>query len=108
MKAKIVLMALLACIPLMVGWTGNQGGSGVAPGTYLPITGGSLLGPVDHGLYAVTNVPTPTNFTDASNKGYVDAHSGIVGATGATGATGPSGGPIGPTGATGSNGAAGA
>jgi hypothetical protein len=44
-----------------------------AAGVYLPLSGGTLTGPVDMGGSKITNIGAPTAAGDAASKAYVDA-----------------------------------
>ncbi len=47
-------------------------------GTYVNRTSGQLLGNLDANNFKITNVGTPTNANDVTNKAYVDATAGTV------------------------------
>jgi hypothetical protein len=44
----------------------------VPPGSYLPLSGGTMTGNINMGTHEVSNLPAPTNASDAATKGYVD------------------------------------
>lgn len=56
--------------------------------TALKLTGGTMQGVINMGGYKITNVATPTNNTDATNKAYVDAKKGVEVLTQSTQPTG--------------------
>lgn len=55
---------------------GEIGGGGT--GSYLPLTGGTMVGTIDMTTHPIIHAPDPSNPQDVATRNYVDTHSGGV------------------------------
>jgi streptogramin lyase len=72
------ILALLRSLALSIGiGRPKLGDYHVYPSTSgLPLSGGTLSGPLNMGSNEITNLPAPSSSGDAATKGYVDSHAG--------------------------------